>query len=175
MFVLPLKTLCRDDRLSISEHFTFRQLDYITKIHLRRKCNLQVWILCNDCNDTTEVYFHIIGQKCSHCKSYNTRTIAPPVLPQWWDDGFPWCVFSQLGVVKSLQPPEHKTERGDLWLHSQSFSILFLDTWIDSVSLHLWFKRTPAFCILSIRKLFRDDHSSSNLWSSNPVSWFVGY
>ncbi|GER37506.1 RING/U-box superfamily protein [Striga asiatica] len=30
----------------------------------------------------TEVYFHIIGQKCSHCGSYNTRTIAPPVLPQ---------------------------------------------------------------------------------------------
>nr|KJB72590.1 hypothetical protein B456_011G186700 [Gossypium raimondii] len=41
----------------------------------------KVWILCNDCNDTTEVYFHIIGQKCSHCKSYNTRTIAPPILP----------------------------------------------------------------------------------------------
>ncbi|CAL5393186.1 unnamed protein product [Camellia sinensis] len=38
----------------------------------------KVWILCNDCNDTTEVFFHIIGQKCSHCKSYNTRTIAPP-------------------------------------------------------------------------------------------------
>ncbi|KAK9933698.1 hypothetical protein M0R45_020878 [Rubus argutus] len=35
-----------------------------------------------DCNDTTEVYFHIIGQKCNHCKSYNTRTIAAPVLPQ---------------------------------------------------------------------------------------------
>ncbi|CAN1149936.1 E3 ubiquitin-protein ligase MIEL1 [Linum perenne] len=44
--------------------------------------NKKVWILCNDCNDTTEVYFHIIGQKCSHCKSYNTRTIQPPVLPQ---------------------------------------------------------------------------------------------
>ncbi|XP_075508152.1 E3 ubiquitin-protein ligase MIEL1 [Primulina tabacum] len=42
----------------------------------------KVWILCNDCNDTTEVNFHIIGQKCSHCGSYNTRTIAPPVLPQ---------------------------------------------------------------------------------------------
>ncbi|KAK4477887.1 hypothetical protein RD792_017181 [Penstemon davidsonii] len=42
----------------------------------------KVWILCNDCNDTTEVYFHIIGQKCSHCASYNTRTIGPPVLPQ---------------------------------------------------------------------------------------------
>ncbi|KAL2459236.1 CHY-type/CTCHY-type/RING-type Zinc finger protein [Forsythia ovata] len=44
--------------------------------------NKKVWILCNDCNDTTEVYFHVIGQKCSHCESYNTRTIAPPVLPQ---------------------------------------------------------------------------------------------
>ncbi|KAL1209083.1 E3 ubiquitin-protein ligase MIEL1 [Cardamine amara subsp. amara] len=42
----------------------------------------KVWILCNDCNDTTEVYFHIIGQKCGHCRSYNTRAIAPPVLPQ---------------------------------------------------------------------------------------------
>ncbi|XP_078159879.1 CHY-type/CTCHY-type/RING-type Zinc finger protein isoform X1 [Carex rostrata] len=38
----------------------------------------KVWILCND---TTEVFFHVIGQKCCHCNSYNTRTIAPPVLP----------------------------------------------------------------------------------------------
>ncbi|XP_047157925.1 E3 ubiquitin-protein ligase MIEL1-like isoform X2 [Vigna umbellata] len=44
--------------------------------------NRKVWILCNDCNDTTEVYFHIIGHKCGHCNSYNTRAIAPPVLPQ---------------------------------------------------------------------------------------------
>ncbi|KAK1256796.1 hypothetical protein QJS04_geneDACA020117 [Acorus gramineus] len=42
----------------------------------------KVWILCNDCNDTTEVIFHVIGQKCGHCNSYNTRTIAPPVCPQ---------------------------------------------------------------------------------------------
>ncbi|CAN7140757.1 unnamed protein product [Brassica rapa subsp. narinosa] len=42
----------------------------------------KVWILCNDCNDTTEVNFHIIGQKCGHCRSYNTRAIGPPVLPQ---------------------------------------------------------------------------------------------
>ncbi|KAJ1699443.1 hypothetical protein LUZ63_007955 [Rhynchospora breviuscula] len=41
----------------------------------------KVWILCHDCNDTTEVFFHVIGQKCSHCNSYNTRSIAPPVLP----------------------------------------------------------------------------------------------
>lgn len=42
----------------------------------------KVWILCNDCNDTTEVYFHILGHKCGHCRSYNTRAIAPPVFPQ---------------------------------------------------------------------------------------------
>ncbi|RWW32706.1 hypothetical protein GW17_00002607, partial [Ensete ventricosum] len=42
----------------------------------------QVWILCNDCNDTTEVLYHIIGQKCSHCQSYNTRMISPPTVPQ---------------------------------------------------------------------------------------------
>ncbi|KAF2539215.1 hypothetical protein F2Q68_00022423 [Brassica cretica] len=42
----------------------------------------KVWILCNDCNDTTEVNFHIIGQKCGHCRSYNTRAVGPPVLPQ---------------------------------------------------------------------------------------------
>ncbi|WVZ13085.1 hypothetical protein V8G54_017615 [Vigna mungo] len=42
----------------------------------------KVWILCNDCNDTTEVNFHILGHKCGHCNSYNTRSIAPPVLPQ---------------------------------------------------------------------------------------------
>ncbi|RWW35173.1 hypothetical protein GW17_00000021 [Ensete ventricosum] len=45
---------------------------------------MQVWILCNDCNDVSEVYFHIVGHKCSHCLSYNTRTIAnpPPVSTQ---------------------------------------------------------------------------------------------
>ncbi|KAF5205114.1 Ring finger and chy zinc finger domain-containing protein [Thalictrum thalictroides] len=43
--------------------------------------NKKVWILCNDCNDTTEVFFHIIGHKCGHCLSYNTRMISPPVVP----------------------------------------------------------------------------------------------
>ncbi|GER26967.1 CHY-type/CTCHY-type/RING-type Zinc finger protein, partial [Striga asiatica] len=47
-----------------------------------KRIDEEVWILCNDCNDTTKVYFHIVGQKCSHCGSYNTRTIALPVLPQ---------------------------------------------------------------------------------------------
>ncbi|KAG5562656.1 hypothetical protein RHGRI_005398 [Rhododendron griersonianum] len=35
--------------------------------------NKMVWILCNDCGSTSEVQFHIVGQKCPNCKSYNTR------------------------------------------------------------------------------------------------------
>lgn len=57
----------------------------IRRFQKAKQISLQVWILCNDCNDTTEVNFHIIGHKCGHCSSYNTRAIAPPVLPQWPD------------------------------------------------------------------------------------------
>ncbi|KAF9607458.1 hypothetical protein IFM89_035596 [Coptis chinensis] len=36
----------------------------------------KVWILCNDCNATSEVLFHILGLKCNPCGSYNTRQTA---------------------------------------------------------------------------------------------------
>ncbi|KAK2996982.1 hypothetical protein RJ639_025356 [Escallonia herrerae] len=35
--------------------------------------NKMVRILCNDCGLPSEVKYHIIGQKCPNCKSYNTR------------------------------------------------------------------------------------------------------
>ena len=35
----------------------------------------RVDILCNDCNKPSNVQFHILGLKCSHCRSYNTRRI----------------------------------------------------------------------------------------------------
>ncbi|XP_055812159.1 E3 ubiquitin-protein ligase RZFP34 isoform X3 [Solanum dulcamara] len=35
--------------------------------------NKMVWILCNDCAETSEVNFHIVAHKCPSCKSYNTR------------------------------------------------------------------------------------------------------
>jgi hypothetical protein len=91
---------------------------------LRSKGFLQVWILCNDCNDTTEVYFHIIGQKCSHCKSYNTRSIAPPVLPQWLD----YCYgnFSgQVGALKACTLPRIFYRR-DIQLFVQSYWTIVL-------------------------------------------------
>ncbi|KAL5561548.1 hypothetical protein UlMin_031295 [Ulmus minor] len=38
----------------------------------------EVSILCNDCNSRSEVRFHILGHKCSQCRSYNTRRISTP-------------------------------------------------------------------------------------------------
>ncbi|KAM7275259.1 hypothetical protein ACFE04_017125 [Oxalis oulophora] len=35
--------------------------------------NSMVWILCNDCGQSSEVPLHFVAQKCPHCKSYNTR------------------------------------------------------------------------------------------------------
>ncbi|CAK7343224.1 unnamed protein product [Dovyalis caffra] len=35
--------------------------------------NKMVWILCNDCGETSEVNFHIVAHKCLKCNSYNTR------------------------------------------------------------------------------------------------------
>ncbi|BBH07747.1 CHY-type/CTCHY-type/RING-type Zinc finger protein [Prunus dulcis] len=35
--------------------------------------NKMVWILCNDCGQTSEVNFHIVAHKCLKCNSYNTR------------------------------------------------------------------------------------------------------
>ncbi|KAG2621210.1 E3 ubiquitin-protein ligase MIEL1-like [Panicum virgatum] len=38
----------------------------------------KIWVLCNDCNKVSEVNFHVIGHKCSHCNSYNTRSTSQP-------------------------------------------------------------------------------------------------
>lgn len=35
----------------------------------------EVPILCNDCNNTSTANFHILGHKCKHCSSYNTRMV----------------------------------------------------------------------------------------------------
>ncbi|XVF55549.1 hypothetical protein PTKIN_Ptkin06aG0044700 [Pterospermum kingtungense] len=35
--------------------------------------NKRVWILCNDCDEKSEVNFHILALKCLKCNSYNTR------------------------------------------------------------------------------------------------------
>ena len=34
--------------------------------------NAKVHIHCNDCGKTCVATFHVLGGKCSHCRSYNT-------------------------------------------------------------------------------------------------------
>ncbi|KAL0336926.1 UNVERIFIED_CONTAM: E3 ubiquitin-protein ligase RZFP34 [Sesamum calycinum] len=40
--------------------------------------NKMVWILCNDCGETSEVNYHIVAQKCLNCNSYNTKQTRQP-------------------------------------------------------------------------------------------------
>jgi RING finger/CHY zinc finger protein 1 len=35
----------------------------------------KVKILCNDCQERSEVTFHVLGAKCTKCHSYNTRLL----------------------------------------------------------------------------------------------------
>jgi len=35
--------------------------------------NVQIGIICNDCQQTSSVHFHVLGHKCPRCRSYNTR------------------------------------------------------------------------------------------------------
>ncbi|XP_073386438.1 E3 ubiquitin-protein ligase MIEL1 isoform X3 [Physcomitrium patens] len=44
--------------------------------------NKKVWILCNDCGTTCDVYYHVLGHKCAGCGSYNTR-----ISDTLFDDG----------------------------------------------------------------------------------------
>ncbi|KAL1197866.1 E3 ubiquitin-protein ligase MIEL1 [Cardamine amara subsp. amara] len=43
--------------------------------------NFEVTVLCNDCNKRSTAMFHILGPKCAHCSSYNTRRISTPQDP----------------------------------------------------------------------------------------------
>ncbi|MFS7944595.1 putative PRONE domain, Rop guanine nucleotide exchange factor [Helianthus anomalus] len=64
----------------------------------------KVWILCNDCNGTMEVYFDTLGHKSRHCRSYNTVAIPEPrendgtvFSIRLWGSNYPrlfWGAFS---------------------------------------------------------------------------------
>jgi RING finger/CHY zinc finger protein 1 len=38
--------------------------------------DLKINVLCNDCNKKSEVLFHVVGSKCTHCRSYNTSRVG---------------------------------------------------------------------------------------------------
>ena len=37
--------------------------------------DVKMLIMCNDCMELSEVPFHILGGKCSECRSYNTTRV----------------------------------------------------------------------------------------------------
>ncbi|KAJ8500494.1 hypothetical protein OPV22_011046 [Ensete ventricosum] len=72
-------TECLHEMLKHEQHqICSKSLIDMTKVW--RKLDEEVWILCNDCSDITEVFYHIIGHKSCHCQSCNTCMIAPPVI-----------------------------------------------------------------------------------------------
>lgn len=54
---------------------------------------MQVWILCNDCGSTNEVFYHVIAHKCAGCHSYNTRLIRGSPSPT-----FTWFMQPSVNV-----------------------------------------------------------------------------
>ncbi|KAK7396848.1 hypothetical protein VNO78_18009 [Psophocarpus tetragonolobus] len=68
-----LKTIVDD----MSENWEYLDRE-IEGVHMPEEYKFEVTILCNDCNSTSTVSFHIFGHKCRHCSSYNTRRISTP-------------------------------------------------------------------------------------------------
>ena len=66
--------------------------------------NWQVDILCNDCNKASRVRFHILGLKCSHCRSYNTRRVKVQESQAEFD--------ARLGGANAAAQPDMLTTTG---------------------------------------------------------------
>ncbi|XP_047316614.1 E3 ubiquitin-protein ligase MIEL1-like [Impatiens glandulifera] len=66
--------ICSKSALNMSSSWEILDLE-IEATAMPEEFRYEVPILCNDCNNNSQVLFHIIGHKCSHCKSYNTRRI----------------------------------------------------------------------------------------------------
>lgn len=59
-------------------HFSFSNIKFSDDSFFystEKRYDMQVPILCNDCGAMSEVQFHVLAQKCTNCKSYNTRKI----------------------------------------------------------------------------------------------------
>lgn len=58
---------------------TWALLDWeVGAIPMPNEYHYEVPILCNDCNSTSSISFHISGLKCRQCGSYNTRRVSTP-------------------------------------------------------------------------------------------------
>ncbi|XP_051118920.1 E3 ubiquitin-protein ligase MIEL1-like [Andrographis paniculata] len=67
--------ICFKSALDMSR--TWERLDReIEATQMPEEYRYKVQILCNDCNTTSRTFNHIIGHKCQHCNSYNTRVVS---------------------------------------------------------------------------------------------------
>ncbi|XP_006291570.2 E3 ubiquitin-protein ligase MIEL1 isoform X1 [Capsella rubella] len=72
--------ICSKSMVDMSSSWQLLDLEIsLTKMPV--EYNFEVAILCNDCNKGSKVMFHILGHKCEHCGSYNTRQISTPQDP----------------------------------------------------------------------------------------------
>ncbi|PON96641.1 43kDa postsynaptic protein [Trema orientale] len=69
--------ICSKTIFNMSANWRLMDVE-IEAMDMPEEYKYEVSILCNDCNTKSEVPFHILGHKCSQCKSYNTRRISTP-------------------------------------------------------------------------------------------------
>ncbi|XP_010689159.2 E3 ubiquitin-protein ligase RZFP34 [Beta vulgaris subsp. vulgaris] len=64
-----LKSMCDMSKV-------WKKLDEeVASTPLPEECQRMVQILCNDCEATSEVQYHVLAHKCLNCSSYNTKLI----------------------------------------------------------------------------------------------------
>lgn len=64
--------LCGKSTLQMSEVWKNLDQEIAATPMPEEYANKLMWILCKDCQETSEVKFHVLGMKCLKCKSYNT-------------------------------------------------------------------------------------------------------
>ncbi|XP_038680803.1 E3 ubiquitin-protein ligase MIEL1 [Tripterygium wilfordii] len=69
--------ICSKTLFDMSNQWTRLEAE-IEAVEMPEEYKYEVSILCNDCNTTSKVSFHIFGHKCQQCNSYNTRRVSSP-------------------------------------------------------------------------------------------------
>jgi len=88
--------------------------------------DLKVAVLCRDCHRDSKSAFHILGQKCTHCGSYNTCRTADPgegccadmteveerEHQQAEAEDVAAAAVREMGLASNMQPREEEEEDG---------------------------------------------------------------
>ena len=68
--------LCKKSIVDMSQYESFYD-DQIAMTQMPEEYkNHYMTVMCNDCLHKSEVKFHVMGGKCSKCKSYNTTQLG---------------------------------------------------------------------------------------------------